>query len=146
MPIAVTCPKCAATGHLPDEAVGTRVACPVCQTVFDQPGQPGSARPDSSADLGVWVDPLAGPPTPAAAPPAPAVAAPAEPPTPDDPAGLLDWVRQEKARFDVYVRQRLTDMEGTRRRLADVESQAEARAVTREMELNRRQGNGAARA
>jgi DNA repair exonuclease SbcCD ATPase subunit len=149
MPIPVTCPKCGATGHLPDEAIGSRIACPLCQAVFDPPARaipPGPTRTDSSPDLGVWVDPGANPPIPTAIP-APQIAASSpQSLTSEDPGGLAEWARQEKTRFDAYVRQRLADLETTRRRLAEAESQAETRAVTRDVELNRRQAGLVARA
>lgn len=133
MPTPITCPGCAATGRLPDDCRPNEpVACPVCRTVFT-PSQPAAvgARPADPTGLGVWVEP------PPALPP-PSLDA-------TDAAGRLDWLRDESARFDQHVRTQLAKLEKGRHLIAELESAAEAKAITRELEQNKRAANLAAR-
>jgi DNA repair exonuclease SbcCD ATPase subunit len=115
MPRTVTCPSCSATGELASGG-GGRVACPICDTVFDPAGAGDTAAPRSGilAGWGVSLD-------------AAAVAA----------APSNAWISSEAEKFAAYVKQELTRLAQARRETADAVSRAEAARVTKAIDLAR---------
>jgi chromosome segregation ATPase len=150
MPISITCPKCSASGFVPDQALHQNATCPICQTTFIV--EPSEAPPPPAAlpDLGVWVEPMpvapnlatAAPVTPVsvAAPPQ-KYAPPAVKPKPEDAAGMAGWFEAEKVRFQGYVDKELARLERVRKENALAESQHEASCINRSMDLSRLAAN-----
>lgn len=107
----VTCPSCSATGEL-DSAIGGRVACPICDTVFDPPtsGGAGASRSGILAGWGVSLD---------------------------APTATNSWIPSEAKRFAAYVKQELARLAEARRETADAVSRAEAARLTKAIDFAR---------
>ena len=60
MPTTTTCPSCNGPLRIPDELVGRRVRCPVCQTIFDAasassaPAPPADPAPAPEPEQPLW--------------------------------------------------------------------------------------------
>jgi hypothetical protein len=152
MPIPITCPKCQASGFVPDQALHQNATCPVCQITFVVAGHlQASPAPRVARD---WVDPMTvAPDFPAGSGAFPPALGRSEhspsdtPPSKDaaDSVGTADWLRIERVKFDTYVANQLARLDLSRRENASAESLHEAACIRRSMELNRREAELEAR-
>ena len=103
MAITTTCPSCNGPLRVPDELVGQRVRCPVCQTIFDAAASNGqqAALPDATEQAPASEQPVwknlsleldKGDPTEQPQPPAPKAPPPPPPPPSPRKPGLVGAV------------------------------------------------------